>query len=145
MALSAQRSRTLAGMGLLALALAACGSAGAGQPAPSSVSTAVATSAPTSAGADASGSGPAADALIQTFSFKPEVLEVRVGTTVRWNNKDAIDHTVTHGAPPALGGAFNSEFFDQGDTFIFTFTEAGDFPYFCRRHPSMVGMVRVIR
>ena len=80
---------------------------------------------------------------IQVFQFMPNVLEVKAGTTVIWTNKDNIEHSITNGAPGKLGGKFDSGFFTQGKTFSFTFTEAGEYPYFCMRHNSMQGMVRV--
>lgn len=80
---------------------------------------------------------------IQVFQFMPNVLEVKAGTTVIWTNKDNIEHSITSGAPGKPGGKFDSGFFTQGKTFSFTFTEPGDYPYFCMRHNSMQGMVRV--
>jgi plastocyanin len=81
---------------------------------------------------------------IKLFTFKPSLLEVLVGTTVVWTNGDAIEHSVTHGTPEKLGGAFDSGFFAKGQTFSFTFTEAGEYPYFCKRHNSMRGIIKVI-
>lgn len=80
---------------------------------------------------------------IQVFQFMPNVLEVKAGTTVVWTNKDNIEHSITNGVPGKPGGKFDSGFFTQGKTFSFTFTEAGEYPYFCMRHNSMQGMVRV--
>src|ERR1700751_2717890 len=65
---------------------------------------------------------------IKLFSFKPESLEVPVGTTVIWTNRDAIEHSVTQGTPERPGGAFDSGFFTQDQTFSFTFTKVGDYP-----------------
>ena len=80
---------------------------------------------------------------IQVFQFMPNALEVKAGTTVIWTNKDNIEHSITNGLPGKLGGKFDSGFFTQGKTFSFTFTEVGEYPYFCMRHNSMQGMVRV--
>ena len=80
---------------------------------------------------------------IQVFQFMPNALEVKAGTTVIWTNKDNIEHSITNGVPGKLGGKFDSGFFTQGKTFSFTFTEPGEYPYFCMRHNSMQGMVRV--
>ncbi|MGQ0604244.1 MAG: cupredoxin domain-containing protein [Anaerolineales bacterium] len=85
-----------------------------------------------------------AEAKIQLFAFKPGSLEVPAGTTVTWTNMDAIEHSVTHGAPPEAGGKFDSDFFTQGQTFNFTFTEPGKYTYFCKRHNSMTGTVTVV-
>lgn len=87
--------------------------------------------------------GGTAEVSIKLFSFNPKVLEVPAGTTVVWTNGDAIEHSVTNGAPGKPGGAFDSGFFTEGQTWSFTFTEPGEYPYYCRRHESMTGMVKV--
>jgi plastocyanin len=81
---------------------------------------------------------------IKLFTFKPKSLEVPVGTTVVWTNGDAIDHSVTDGTPEKLGGAFDSGFFNKGETFSFTFNKAGEYPYFCKRHDFMRGTIKVL-
>ncbi len=73
------------------------------------------------------------------FGF-PETLEVSVGTTVTWTNQDTAPHTVT--SEPA-GDVFNSGKLDQGDTFSFTFEEAGTYEYYCEYHANMKGTVVV--
>ncbi len=75
--------------------------------------------------------------------YKPNPLDVKAGTTVTWTNQDAIEHSVTSGQPPTPDAAFDSEFFTQGQTFSFTFAKPGEYAYFCKRHPSMTGVVRV--
>lgn len=81
---------------------------------------------------------------IKLFSFNPGVLEVPAGTMVVWTNGDAIQHSVTNGVPGKPGGAFDSGFFTEGQTWSFTFNEPGEYPYFCKRHESMKGIVRVV-
>lgn len=80
---------------------------------------------------------------IKLFMFKPSPMEVKPGTTLVWTNQDAIDHSVTAGKPGSLSGAFDSDFFGQGQTFEFTFNEPGTYDYFCKRHESMVGTIVV--
>lgn len=81
---------------------------------------------------------------IKLFTFKPQSLEVPVGTTVVWTNRDAVEHTVTNGTPEKPRGAFDSEGFNEGKTFSFTFTKEGEYPYFCKRHNFMQGMIKVV-
>jgi len=85
-----------------------------------------------------------AQVSIKLFRFDPEVLVVPVGTTVVWSNGDAIEHSVTSGTPESPGSAFDSDFFTEGQTWSYMFTEPGEYPYFCRRHNSMQGTVRVV-
>lgn len=113
-------------------------------PPPTATNTVVPTLAPTRAPTIAPQATVAAVSLIiKGFIFKPEVLQVKVGTTVTWTNMDDIQHSVTNGTPPTPAGAFDSGFFAQGNSFSFTFTQPGDYPYFCKRHNSMTAMVRV--
>lgn len=81
---------------------------------------------------------------IKLFTYKPKALEVPVGTTVIWTNGDAIEHSVTNGTPDKPGDAFNSGFFTKGQSYSFTFEEPGEYPYFCKRHNSMTGVIKVI-
>ena len=93
--------------------------------------------------AHAAGHGTTVEADIKLFAYQPDPLEVQPGTTVVWTNQDDIDHSVTHGTPPAAGPAFDSGLFGKGRSFSFAFTEPGEYSYFCLRHNSMVGVVRV--
>jgi len=70
-----------------------------------------------------------------------KVTNVPVGTTVTFVYNAGLPHTVTSDAD-----LFNSGTLGEGDTFSFTFDEAGTFPYFCRFHggPGGSGMSGVI-
>ena len=80
---------------------------------------------------------------IKLFAFQPKEIDVTVGARIRWTNQDGIEHSITHGVPEARGGTFDSGFIGKGQGFTATFGEAGEFPYFCARHLSMRGTVRV--
>lgn len=80
---------------------------------------------------------------IQTFIFNPDPLEIPIGTTVIWTNRDGVQHTATSGTSENPSGYFDSGFLNQGESFSFTFDEAGTFEYFCQRHPSMRGQIIV--
>jgi plastocyanin len=75
---------------------------------------------------------------IENFAFTPHDLTVKTGTTVTFENDDDIPHLVV-----ATGGAFRSKALDTNDRFTFTFSSAGDFPYFCALHPHMLGKITV--
>jgi plastocyanin len=74
---------------------------------------------------------------IDNFVFQPTELTVKVGTTVTWTNRDDIPHAIV--SP----GKFRSKTLDTDDKFSFTFTNAGDYKYFCSLHPHMTGMIKV--
>ena len=74
---------------------------------------------------------------IDNFTFNPPELTVKVGDTVTWTNRDDIPHTVVS------AGKFKSSALDTDNTFSFTFTQAGDYKYFCSLHPHMTGTIKV--
>jgi len=76
--------------------------------------------------------------------YDPQVIDVTAGTTVAWDNADSAVHTVTSGeAPVDADGMFDSEMMMAGDVFEFTFTEVGNYDYYCAFHPWMIGTVNV--
>jgi plastocyanin len=80
---------------------------------------------------------------LTTDAFQPNPVQVSVGSTVTWTNNDAQPHTATSGQNATPDGTFDSGIMAPGATFEHTFTEAGEFPYFCLLHPNMVGTVSV--
>lgn len=88
----------------------------------------------------ANGQVPAANAevKIDNFSFGPDTLNIEVGTTVTWINRDDIPHTIV-----STEGVFKSKVRDTDEKFSYTFTKAGTYPYFCSVHPKMTGKVVV--
>jgi amicyanin len=76
---------------------------------------------------------------IDNFTFSPQKLTVKAGTTVTWTNKDDIPHGIA-----ATGNAFKrSNAMDTDDTYSFTFTTPGTYQYFCYIHPHMTGTIVV--
>jgi plastocyanin len=75
---------------------------------------------------------------IQNFAFNPATLNVQVGTTVTWINKDSTTYHVVSDT-----GAFDSGNLASGQSYSFTFNQAGSFPYHCSIHPSMTGTIVV--
>jgi plastocyanin len=81
-------------------------------------------------------------------AYQPNPIQVSVGNTVTWTNNDSQPHTVTSGSNGQPDNKFNSSpnfspLLNPGQTFSFTFTQAGNYPYFCMLHPNMVGTVNV--
>lgn len=70
-------------------------------------------------------------------------IEILIGDTVVWKNADTVTHTVTSGVVPEPDNLFDSGLFAPGKSFPYTFTEPGNFPYFCIVHPWMEGIVSV--
>jgi plastocyanin len=76
---------------------------------------------------------------IDNFTFTPDKLTVKAGTTVKWTNVDDIPHTVAS----STRGQFKSKALDTDDSFSFTFREPGTFDYFCSLHPHMTATIKV--
>jgi plastocyanin len=75
---------------------------------------------------------------IRDLAFIPAQTEVAVGTTVTWTNSDTVPHTAT-----ATDRSFDSSILDPGQSFSYTFEEAGTFDYTCLVHPQMEGTIVV--
>jgi plastocyanin len=76
---------------------------------------------------------------IDNFTFTPQTLTVKAGTTVAWTNKDDIPHGIA-----SDNNAFRrSKALDTDDKFAFTFTTPGTYKYFCYVHPHMTGTIVV--
>ena len=83
--------------------------------------------------------GPTSMVAIDNFSFGPQTLTVKAGTTVTWTNRDDIPHGIA-----SSNNAFKkSGALDTDDSYSFTFTTPGSYQYFCYLHPHMVGSIVV--
>lgn len=74
---------------------------------------------------------------IGNFTFGPQEVKVKAGTTVTWTNEDDIPHTVV--SP----NNFRSKALDTDGKYSFTFTTPGTYKYFCSLHPHMTGTIVV--
>ena len=75
---------------------------------------------------------------IDNFTFNPQTMTIKAGTTITWINEDDIPHTVA-----ATTKAFKSKALDTDDKFSFTFTTPGSYDYFCSLHPHMKASIVV--
>lgn len=80
---------------------------------------------------------------INDFSFGPQNITIKAGTTVTWKNQDSVSHTVT--ANVASSNAPNSQEIAPGSSFSFAFPVPGTYAYHCIIHPSMQGTVTVTK
>ena len=93
---------------------------------------------------------------IQSFEFRPSLLDVEAGATAVWSNEDDILHTVTSGTAgeqgvpgvsedlaPSPDGLFDLQLDGQASTATFTFDDPGTYAYFCAIHSGMSGTVQV--
>jgi plastocyanin len=76
------------------------------------------------------------EVYINSMSFGPRTLKVKVGTTVIWTNHDVSSHTVTFDE-----GSVESGELAPGDSYEFTFTTPGTYNYHCSMHPELMKAV----
>lgn len=88
--------------------------------------------------AAAKGTSSGAEVKIDNFSFTPQVITVKAGTTITWTNHDDIPHTVV-----SDDQLFKSKTLDTDDKFSTTLTKPGTYSYFCSIHPRMTGKIIV--
>jgi plastocyanin len=79
-----------------------------------------------------------AEVVVRMFQFRPGETAVAPGGRVVWTNHDEIKHTVT-------GERFNLALPGKGTSVSQQFNEPGVYRYFCERHQSMRGEIRVGR
>ena len=82
-------------------------------------------------------------------AFQPATITISKGDTVTWTVDQSIGepHSVTSGTPKDAGKVFDSgiNLKDNGQSFKWTFDQAGEFSYFCVVHPdTMTGKVVVL-
>ena len=65
--------------------------------------------------------------------FTPQTLTVRVGQTVTWTNTGQQVHTAT--SNPGYYNAFDSGGLGNGQSYSFTFTQAGSYGYHSSTEP----------
>ncbi len=78
------------------------------------------------------------EVLIEGFAYKPAEISIAAGSTITWQNKDSVIHTVTD-----RGNSFDSGNLARDETYSHTFEEKGAFEYYCIPHPYMQGKIIV--
>ena len=69
--------------------------------------------------------------VIEGMKFVPETITVKRGDTIVWVNKDLFPHTAT------AQGIFDSGELAPNQTWKYTVSKPGKFPYICTLHPTM--------
>ena len=82
---------------------------------------------------------------VGSAGFTPGAVTIPVGGQVRWVRQGG-NHTTTNGTgplDPAAGTLWDAELRATSPEFMQAFPGSGQFPYFCRSHPSETGTVNV--
>jgi plastocyanin len=78
--------------------------------------------------------GKAHQVVIEGMKFVPEHIEVAVGDSVTWVNRDLVPHTVTNAAKKLESGTIAAN-----GRWRYVVRRKGDLDYVCRFHPGMRG------
>lgn len=70
--------------------------------------------------------------VIDNFAYSPGNLQVPVGATVTWTNRDAAPHSAT-----TQDGSRDTGILRQGQSAALTFDQRGTYDYYCSIHPTM--------
>ena len=70
------------------------------------------------------------------YAYSPSQVIINKGDRVVWTNQDSVRHDVN-------GDGIEGPLLSKGETFSYTFTEAGTYNYICTPHPYMKGSVIV--
>ncbi len=92
----------------------------------------------TNGGSD-KGKPEANEVWIQGMAYSPSSITVNAGTTIKWTNKDAVDHTVTSDTGLFDSGSISG----NGGSYSYTFQTAGTYSYHCTYHTYMKANVIV--
>jgi len=77
--------------------------------------------------------------------YSPNVISIKAGEALTFDNIDANFHTVTSGTQEyGPDGTFDSGLLKAGDTFELTLDKPGTYQYYCTIHPNMVGTISVL-
>jgi plastocyanin len=82
--------------------------------------------------------------IIKNFKFTPPAPRVRPGERIEVKNEDPVTHTLTAGTPAKVSSVFNTGSVGPGQVkFIVAPGKAGTYPFFCKVHHFMIGMMVV--
>lgn len=76
--------------------------------------------------------------IIKDFAFSPGNLQVPLGATVTWTNRDSAPHNAS-----AQDASWKTDTLSEGESGTVTFSRAGEYDYYCTIHPSMVAHLSV--
>jgi plastocyanin len=79
----------------------------------------------------------------RNIAIDPDTIKVKVGSTIKWTNYDAVEHNVTSEGGPQK---FASKDFGENGTYEIKANKPGVIHYECTIHPaSMNGTIEVVK
>ena len=83
---------------------------------------------------------------VDKLTFTPAHVVAHVGDTVEWVNNDFVAHTATSRNTASSKASRSTEWevaIPVKQSGRITFTSPGEFEYYCRFHPNMIGNISV--
>jgi len=77
---------------------------------------------------------------IDNFTFKPDTIMIKAGSTVTWENHDDAPHAIRSVDKKEQ---YTSEALDTDEKFSHSFSKPGTYEYYCALHPHMRGKIIV--
>ncbi len=87
--------------------------------------------------------GSLVNVAIVDYTFSPNTVTVKAGTTVQWMNMDTVAHAVAFGSNDMGRGGMGSDMLEHMGSYRYTFMEPGTYEYHCGPHPYMTGAIIV--
>ena len=82
--------------------------------------------------------------VIKNFKFTPAAPRVTPGERIKVRNEDPVTHTLTAGTPASVSSVFNTGSLGPGQAMVIVApAKAGAYPFFCKIHTFMIGMLMV--
>jgi plastocyanin len=78
--------------------------------------------------------------VIDAMKFSPQVVQVKPGDTIVWENRDMFAHNVTAATAKVSSGELA-----PGKTWRYVVSARASFDYLCTLHPAMKGRVDVAK
>ena len=75
---------------------------------------------------------------IQNFAYNPGGMHIHVGDAIEWTNLDGVMHSAT-----SDNGVWDSGLLAQNESYTYTFSLEGDYPYHCSLHSFMMDTIVV--
>ncbi|UIJ91436.1 plastocyanin/azurin family copper-binding protein [Sinorhizobium meliloti] len=80
---------------------------------------------------------------IRQFRYDPQSISIHVGDSVKWINRDSVNHTATRAANPAFDTGPIAKDASSAEIIFDQTSDSNGFEYICTPHPVMKGRVVV--
>lgn len=87
--------------------------------------------------------GGGATVTMKELRFEPDAVTIKKGETVSWKNEDRRERQVMSGHPPVMTDEFMSPVLKTGESWSFSFDQAGEYAYHDMKIPGLPGRVIV--